>query len=181
MINIMNYFELFDIPIRLSVDKTAITGRYYALSRQYHPDFHTRATNTDQEAMLQQSSLVNKAYKTLLNHDETLKYVLQLKGLLHEEEKYDLDPEFLGAMMEINEVLMELSAESQTEKLEEVELQVKDLIKKIYAAVAPIVEQYQEGITSEKELLQVKEYYYRKKYLQRILDKIAQMRNIAAL
>jgi molecular chaperone HscB len=30
------------------------------------------------------------------------------------------------------------------------------------------VEHYQEGITSEKELLQVKEYYYKKKYLDRI-------------
>ena len=38
---------------------------------------------------------------------------------------------------------------------------------------------YQEAVTSEKALLRVKDYYYRKKYLQRILDKIASSRNIA--
>jgi len=34
-------------------------------------------------------------------------------------------------------------------------------------------ENYQEGITSEKELLQVKEYYYKKKYLDRIHKQLA--------
>ena len=60
-------------------------------------------------------------------------------------------------------------------------LKTKELLNQIYNDVAPIVENYQEGTTTEKELLQVKDYYYKKKYLQRILDKIHQIRNIASL
>jgi len=43
------------------------------------------------------------------------------------------------------------------------------------------VEDYQEATGTEEELLRVKEYYFRKKYVLRILDKIGQLRNIASL
>jgi molecular chaperone HscB len=33
-----------------------------------------------------------------------------------------------------------------------------------------IIEHYQEGATSKEELLQVKQYYFKKKYLNRILE-----------
>jgi len=177
----MNYFELFDIPVQLSVEKGSLTRKFYQLSREYHPDHHSNSSADRQESVLQQSSQVNKAYKILQNTDETIKYVLQLKGLLHEEEKYDLDPDFLEQMMDINEALMELQMDPNDIKLEDAESMTKELIHKIYADVGLIIENYKEGITSEEELLHVKEYYYRKKYLQRILDKIGGMRNIAGL
>ena len=50
--------------------------------------------------------------------------------------------------------------------------EVENLQSEIYEPVKEIVEHYQEGVTSEKELLQVKEYYYKKKYLQRIRQPI---------
>jgi molecular chaperone HscB len=43
----------------------------------------------------------------------------------------------------------------------------------IYEPVKNIIENYQDGSTSEKELLQVKEYYYKKKYLTRIRKELA--------
>jgi molecular chaperone HscB len=39
----------------------------------------------------------------------------------------------------------------------------------IYQPVKHIVEEYEEGKTTTAELLKVKEYYYKKKYLNRIL------------
>ena len=177
----MNYFQLFDIPIQLAVEKGSLTRKYYQLSREFHPDYHSNAPVEKKEEVLQQSSQINKAYKTFQNSDETISYVLQLKGLLHADEKYDLDPDFLAEMLDINEALMELQMDPNDHKLAESEMQTKQLINNIYSEVAPIIENYQEGITTEKELLQVKEYYYRKKYLQRILDKIGGMRNIASL
>jgi molecular chaperone HscB len=50
---------------------------------------------------------LNKAFKTFQNSDDTIKYVLQLKGLLEEEEKYQLPPDFLMEVLEINEKLMD--------------------------------------------------------------------------
>jgi molecular chaperone HscB len=45
----------------------------------------------EQAEILEISSAVNKAFKTLsIIPDETIKYLLQQKGLLKEEEKYQL-------------------------------------------------------------------------------------------
>jgi molecular chaperone HscB len=162
----MNYFELFEIPVQLKVDKASLPRKYFELSRKYHPDFFVNGTGEEQTLALEKSALLNKALKTFQNPDETIKYVLQLKGLLEEEEKYELPPDFLMEVLEINEELMELG-ENKT-LLPKLELRITELQAEIYEPVKEIVESYKEGITSEKELLQVKEYYYKKKYLDRI-------------
>lgn len=165
----MNYFELYNIPVSFQPDLILIKKKFYELSRQYHPDFFTNSSEEEQVEVLEKSSLVNKAFKTFSNPDETIKYVLQLKGLLEEEEKYQLPPDFLMEVMEINEQLMDAKIDVATEKIQGYTTQVSTLQNEIYEPVKQIVEHYQEGNISEKELLQVKEYYYKKKYLNRIL------------
>lgn len=177
----MNYFELYGLPVLMKVDASEIRQKFYELSRKYHPDFYTQEDDVFQTDVLEKSADVNRAFKVFQNTDDTIKYVLQLKQLIHDEEKYELDPEFLMEVMEINENLMELEMGADKEALEECEQQTKKLLNQIYQDVAHIVESYQEDVTTEKELLQVKGYYYKKKYLQRILDKIYQIRNIASL
>lgn len=157
----MNYFELFEIPVSLRVDKDLLAKKYVALQKKYHPDFYTQESEYEKEEALEKSSLINKALKTLRNPDETIKYVLQLKGLLQEEEKYQLPPDFLMEVMELNEDL-DSSSRAQVEALE----------AEIFLPVKPIIDNFSEATTTEA-LLKVKEYYYKKKYLQRILDRMA--------
>lgn len=157
----MNYFELFDIPVSLQVDKNLLSKKYVELQKKYHPDFFTRATEYEQAEALERSSQVNKALKTLKNTDETIKYVLQLKGLLQEEEKYQLPPDFLMEMMELNE---ELDSNSE-EKINQLEAEILEPVQSILL-------NYTEGNTGTEALLKVKEYYFKKKYLQRILDRL---------
>lgn len=165
----MNYFELFELPISLHIDKALLTKQYFALQKKYHPDFFTNATEAEQEDALESSSQVNKAYKTFQDRDATIKYVLQLKGLLEEEEKYQLPPDFLMEVMELNEDLSDDSAQ-----------QVKAFEAGIYADVKDSIEQYNDSTITTQQLLAIKEYYFKKKYLQRILDRMADWRNIAA-
>lgn len=162
----MNYFELYDLSIALQPAREQVQQRFYELSRRYHPDFHSQATEEEQADMLEKASQVNMAYKVLMHPDETIKYVLQLKGLLEEEEKYQLSPDFLMEMMDLNEQALDVAEESDADRLRQT---IQQTQTEIYEPVKAIVEHYQEGVTTEKELLQVKEYYYRKKYLDRIL------------
>ena len=157
----MNYFELFDIPISIKIDKTTLAKKYFELQKKYHPDFFAQGNEAEQADALEQSSAANKALKIFKNEDETIKYVLQLKGLLEEEEKYQLPPEFLMEMMELNEELSENSPQ-----------QVAALETQLYGEVAPLIENYNDASITNAELLQLKEYYYKKKYLHRILDRI---------
>ncbi|HKO79773.1 MAG TPA: Fe-S protein assembly co-chaperone HscB [Chitinophagaceae bacterium] len=164
----MNYFELFDIPVQLKVDKQALYKKFIALSKQHHPDYFATQHAEEQSRALEISASLNKAWKTFQNPDETIKYVLQSKGLLQEEEKYQLPPGFLVKMMDINEQLVEARMEGDMEKITHLSSVISKLSTDIYEPVKEIVEHYQEGATSEKELLQVKDYYFKKKYLNRI-------------
>lgn len=157
----MNYFELFELPISLKTDKTKLALKYFELQKKYHPDFFARGTEHEQEQALQISSELNKALKILKDSHQTIKYVLQLKQLLEEEEKYQLPPAFLMEMMELNE---ELSADSAG--------QIQELENQLYSEVQPIIENYNDATATTAELLKLKEYYYKKKYLQRILDRL---------
>ncbi|MBM3415194.1 MAG: Fe-S protein assembly co-chaperone HscB [Bacteroidetes bacterium] len=165
----MTYFELFEIPLQLKVDKTGLPLKYFELSRKYHPDFFTNASAEEQAEALEKSALLNKAFRTFQNPDETIKYVLQLKGLLEEEEKYELPPAFLMEVLTINEAMMDAEDETVKGKLK---LAIDKIQLEIYEPVQKMVEHYQEGITTEKELLQVKEYYYKKKYIDRIRQQL---------
>ena len=108
------------------------------------------------------SSQLNKALKIFKHPDQTIKYVLQLKELLEEEEKYQLPPSFLMEMMELNEELSENSAQ-----------QIQELENQLYNGVQTIIENYDDATASTADLLKLKEYYFKKKYLQRILDRLA--------
>jgi len=160
----MTYFELFEIPVQLHVNAASLSQKFFTLSRKYHPDYFVNDSAKAQAEALEKSALLNKAWKTFQNPDETIKYVLQSRNLLQEEEKYELPPYFLMEVLEINEQLMDAEG-TQTQ---EIESRIKELQSAIYEPVKEIVGSYQEGITTEEELLQVKEYYYKKKYLDRI-------------
>ncbi len=157
----MNYFELFDLPISLTIDKANLPKKYFELQKKYHPDFFTQADEAEQELALEKSSDINKALKILKDKDSIIKYVLQLKGLLEEEEKYQLEPDFLMEVMELNENLSDASSPAITA-----------FEKDIYTAVKQIIEQYDDASITTADLLKVKEYYFKKKYLQRILERL---------
>ena len=166
----MNYFEIFGLPIQLRVDKTDLPKRFFELSRKFHPDFYANSTPSEQNRALEITANLNKAFKTFQDPDNTIKYVLQLKGLLEEEEKYQLPPEFLMEVLEINEKLMD-AGDDEGIKLD-LQSAIDNLQSTIYAPVKETIENYKDGITTEKELLQVKEYYYKKKYLHRIQQQL---------
>jgi molecular chaperone HscB len=161
----MNFFELFNIPVQLKVNTSLLSKKFIELSRKFHPDYFINESQEAQAEALEKSAMLNKALKTFQQPDETIKYVLKEKGLLQEEEKYELPPDFLMEVMEINEELMDVDdTEPGTGLIQKIEL----LENEIYTPVKKTMENYQEGITTEKELMQVKEYYYKKKYIERI-------------
>jgi molecular chaperone HscB len=169
----MNYFELFEIPFQLNVNKESLPRKYFELSKKYHPDRYINESAEKQAELLDLSASINKALKIFQNEDETIKYALQLKGLLEEEEKYSLPPDFLMQVMEINEQLMDAGDDPGVKnKLQTV---IAQLQSEIYEPVKKIIEHYQEGVSSQEELLQVKDYYYKKKYLQRLQQQLQSM------
>ncbi len=164
----MNYFEFYNIPISLNVDKVALKKNFYANSRKYHPDFYATSSAEKQAEILELSSLNNEAYKTLSDFDKRVKYVLELKNILAEEGKNTIPQEFLMDMMEINEALMELEFDFDQDSYKNIQQQLEQKETELYRTIEPVVHNFQED-----QLELVRAYYLKKKYLLRIRENIA--------
>jgi molecular chaperone HscB len=166
----MNYFELYDLPVTFNPDLAVVKRKFYELSKKYHPDFHINEDQEKQEEVLALSTLNNKAYQVLSDPQKRMHYILDLKGMIKEGENYALPQTFLMRMMEVNEVLMDLEFEPDASKLLQVKAEVdeieRDLFDELYALTA-----YYEGLVPEAQeaaLNSIKDIYYRNKYLLRI-------------
>jgi molecular chaperone HscB len=162
----MNYFELFDLTIGFQVDTTKLRNAFMDIQKASHPDKFTQASEEAQNEALEKSALANKAFTLLNNRDKILPYVLEVTGYLEAEEKYVLQPDFLMEMMELNEAWMEADSEAEKNKVKQ---QVQSIQNEIFTPVKALLEAPSIDTISKEGMLQIKEYYYKKKYLDRIL------------
>ncbi len=160
----MNYFELFGFPVSPRVDKTLVSQKYFALQKINHPDFFTQSTEAEKEDALQQSAAINKAFTIFQNDEKTIEYFLQEKGVIQTDEKYQLPPDFLMEMMELNETLPEKDGVTLAAEMADIE-------RPLLEEIEPILEKSSTDMDNN-ELEKLKAYYYKKKYLKRILDRL---------
>jgi len=159
----MNYFELFEIPVGFTINPAKLNQTYISLQKKYHPDYFGQSNEEDQTNALELSSMVNKAYRTFKSKDLTLQYFLQMKELIEEGEQYKLSPGFLMEVMELNELKMD-GAEP-----EEITRKAKDMEEEIFGEIKHLLENYDDKKATEADLLKIKDYYYKKKYIDRLL------------
>jgi molecular chaperone HscB len=82
----VDYFAFFGMPRKLNVDVAQLEREFYELSRKLHPDLNARADKREQEWSLEQSSLLNDAYRTLKDPIKRTQYLLGLEGVELEEQ-----------------------------------------------------------------------------------------------
>ncbi len=161
----MNYFELFGLPVSPVVDRAHLAKKYFELQKQHHPDYFTKAGDNEQEQSLELSAAINKAFSIFQNEEKTLEYFLQVSGVLVSDEKYHLPPAFLMEMMELNEMLPELPEAETRMKIQSVTANLDEGIKSY-------LHHFQQDGDAGHSLEKLKEYYYKKKYVKRILDRL---------
>lgn len=162
----MNYFELFELPQGFFPDPAIVRKKYYELSRKFHPDFFVQQGEVAREQAEEKLKEVHAAYTVLSDAGKTMAYLLELETGMIAEEKYALSPDFLMEMMELNEALQEAET---AEARAEVTKSILDKKRELYENIKPMLEAYQPGVLSPEAMLPIKEYYYRQKYIQRLL------------
>ncbi len=169
----VNYFELYNIPESFSVDKGAVKKKFYELSRTYHPDRFTLADDDKKEEALKMSAINNEAYKTLKSEDELVAYLLRLKEVLEADEKYNLPPDFLMEMMELNELVSELEMEPDNNNLlQQAKSAYNEQATVLNNELKQSCEQYSPEADNSDLLKAIKDLYFRKKYLLRIQERM---------
>ncbi len=64
---------------------------------------------------------------------------------------------------------MDAKMEEDEAAILNVKSQISNLENQLYENIKSIIENFKDGISTQEELLQVKDYYFKKKYLARIL------------
>lgn len=167
----MYYFELFGIPVSLNVNKADVLKKYYQLSKEFHPDQHSMSSSSTQEKSLDMSAVINDAKKILDNPYKRLEYILKESDTIVEDEKYTLSPQFLGDMMDLNEQLMELEFEPNEHTLTAIKNELALKEQHLYEQVKSFFESNELNL-DQSELALLKDFYYKRKYLQRIAIKL---------
>lgn len=119
----VDYFTFFGLQPKLNLDVPGLEKDFYEFSRKLHPDLNARAGSREQEWSLEQSSLLNDAYRTLRDPIKRTEYLLKLEGVELEEQsktateqaratgevkKQIVPPDLLEEVFELNMQLEEL-------------------------------------------------------------------------
>jgi molecular chaperone HscB len=125
----VDYFTFFGLPPKLNLDVPALERDFYVLSRRLHPDLNATAGSQEQEWSLEQSSMLNDAYRTLRDPIKRTEYLLHLEGVALEEQsktateqaratgaikKQIVPPDLLEEVFELNMELEELRMNRKT-------------------------------------------------------------------
>ena len=173
-----SYFELYDLPLTFKVDETLLNKKFYALSRQYHPDFYVNESEDTQHQVLELSTLNNRAYKVLSDPLKRIEYILELHNMLAEEDKYTLPQDFLMDMMDVNEALMDLESDPDPGRLMTISSEIDQLEASLFDEQKLLTDEFDAKTNADPNsiLLKIKDIWYREKYLQRIRTSINKFR-----
>jgi molecular chaperone HscB len=124
----VDYFTFFGFPRKLHLDTAALEKEFYALSRKLHPDVFGQAEEQERSWSLEQSSMLNDAYRTLKDPIKRTEYLLRIEGIELEEQskqatekaratgelkKQVVPPDLLEEVFELNMHLEELRAQKK--------------------------------------------------------------------
>jgi len=124
----VDYFTFFGFPRKLNLDGALLEKEFYALSRRLHPDVYAQSATQERAWSLEQSSLLNDAYRTLKDPIKRSEYLLRLEGVELEEQskqatekaratgelkKQVVPPDLLEEVFELNMHLEELRAQKK--------------------------------------------------------------------
>ena len=157
----VDYFTFFNLPRKLNIDMDRLQREFYGLSRKLHPDLYGQTSKQEQQWSLEQSSLLNDAYRTLKEPIMRTEYLLRLEGVELEEQskkatetardsgeikKQVVPPDLLEEVFELNMQLEELRmnrkmGEDDEALVRELETHKTEFEKK-YEALAQELKQY---------------------------------------
>lgn len=131
----LDKFALLGVPQGFD-EPQGLDDKYRALSRQVHPDRFARAGPAERRKALEQTTLLNDAYKTLKDPVRRAEHLLALRGVSGEVK---MSPDFLEETLADREKLLEAQeaggplealAQGVREKRDRTLSQVRELVSR---------------------------------------------------
>jgi molecular chaperone HscB len=114
-----DYFTCFGLPRLLTIDAQALETKFYELSRTFHPDFFQRKTDAEQTISLENSALLNTAYRTLKDPIRRAEYLVQLEAGSAKDIRTSPPADLFEEILELQEDLDEFRTASSDDQASE--------------------------------------------------------------
>ncbi|XP_075687135.1 iron-sulfur cluster co-chaperone protein HscB isoform X2 [Rhinoderma darwinii] len=113
-----DFFQILNCERTFIIDVQELQRKYRNLQRLLHPDYFSQKSQQERNISEKQSSLVNKAYSTLLSPLGRGIYLLSLHGItITEGTGCGVDAPFMFEVFEINEKLNDMRTEAEIEEI----------------------------------------------------------------
>ncbi|MBS0177708.1 MAG: Fe-S protein assembly co-chaperone HscB [Nitrospira sp.] len=103
----LDYFTCFGLPRRLTIDTQVLEGKFYELSRAFHPDFYQNKSDAEQSISLGNSAMLNTAYRTLRDPIQRAEYLLDLEAGAVKDIRTSPPADLFEEILELQETLDE--------------------------------------------------------------------------
>lgn len=181
-----DYYALLGLEQSYTVDKGELERNYLERSAAVHPDRFVNAPANERVSALQQSMLINDAYKAVKSPEARAEYLLHRHGVaIGDNER--LDPTFLMEVLELREELAEAKHAGDRPGLERLEEAMLDRRDDTLAQVASLFADLEGAIaegSSESEraiatLATIKKHVIVLRYVRRYLDEFDELDDFA--
>ena len=169
-----DYYELFGIPRGLNLDLDDLQKRYYDQSRQLHPDRFMQKPEAERQRVLDMSSALNDANRTLKDPIKRAYYLVALEGFdIGEQRSKDVPPELLEEVFELNMALEEMRSgdDSARPQLEQAEKNFTAMLSDTDAQLQSLFERYDLG-HSREILSEIRHVLNRRKYIHNLVSEV---------
>jgi molecular chaperone HscB len=171
---VTDYCQLFGIPRSLNLSLADLQQRYYALSRELHPDRFMQKPEAERQRALDMSSALNDAYRTLKDPVKRAQYLLSLEGFdIGEQRSRDVPPELLEEVFELNIALEEMRGgdDSARPQLEQAEKNFTTMLGDTDQQLQTLFEQY-DSSQSREVLTHIRNVLNRRKYISNLVSEV---------
>jgi molecular chaperone HscB len=169
-----NYYDFFGLEHRLDLDLRDLEKRFYALSREHHPDRFSLKSREEQQRALDATAILNDAYRTLRDPLVRAEYLLKENGFdIGEQSSKNVPPELLEEVFELNMALEELRGgdESARQSLEDARNKFTGMRDAIDTKLAAKFREY-DGSRAHGVLETIRGILNRRRYIRNLVNEV---------
>ena len=102
----LNYFEIFDIEVEISINIDQLNKKYFSLQSKFHPDKFADSSNLEKSMATRISTYINDGYNTLSDFVSRVDYILKINDFIIDDNQTFKNSSFLSEQMIISDKIL---------------------------------------------------------------------------
>ena len=148
-----NFFDVFGLPVRFTLESTELDAAYRKIQAHVHPDKFATATDVEKRVAMQWATRVNEAYQTLKSPLSRARYLCELHGVdLQVESNTSMPAAFLTQQMAWREEWHDAQAHHDEPKLQQIKENLASLKHQEITVLTQLLDEHQDFVAAADAL-----------------------------